>query len=78
VASWVKGGFGSEAFGDLRCVATRANIQPAVANYVRRPGDTKYRAFALDVLRIEDGALAEIIAFSLEPFLDALGLPPTL
>jgi hypothetical protein len=30
------------------------------------------------VLRIEDGAVAEVIAFPLEPFLEALGLPATL
>jgi Sigma-70, region 4 len=35
---WVAGGFGSERFGRLRCVVTRANLQPAVANYVCRPG----------------------------------------
>ena len=34
---------------------TRANMQPAAGFYVRRPGDDKFRAFALDVLTIEDG-----------------------
>ena len=34
---WVAGGFGSERFGRVRCVVTRANLQPAVAAYVRRP-----------------------------------------
>ena len=32
----IEGGFGSEEFGRLRCVTTRANRQPAVACYVRR------------------------------------------
>jgi RNA polymerase sigma-70 factor, ECF subfamily len=78
VAGWVEGGFGSPSFGDFRSVATRANGQPAAACYLRRPGEPEYRAFALDVLRVEDGAVTEVIAFDLEPFLDALGLPPTL
>jgi RNA polymerase sigma-70 factor (ECF subfamily) len=59
-------------------VRSAANKQPAVACYVKRAGDTEYRPLALDVLRIEDGAVAEITAFSLEPLLDALGLPRTL
>jgi len=79
VASWVEGGgFDPSRFGRFRCVATRVNMQPAVANYVRRPGDTEYRAMLLDVLRVEEGLLAEIVTFPIEPFLGALGLPQTL
>jgi RNA polymerase sigma-70 factor, ECF subfamily len=78
VASWVSGGFGSESWGRLRCVLTRVNRQPAVANYLLSPGDSAYRPLALDVLRIEEGAFAEVVAFSLEPFLDALDLPRAL
>jgi RNA polymerase sigma-70 factor (ECF subfamily) len=78
VEAWVEGGFGDEAWGHLRCVLTRANAQPAVACYVKRAGDSEYRPLALDVLRIEDGAVAEVIAFPLEPLLEALRLPPTL
>src|SRR5688500_15164814 len=77
VASWVEGGFGSESFGDFRCVLTRANMQPAAAFYLRRAGESEYRAFALDVLRIEDGAIAEVTAFGAEVF-EAFGLAPTL
>jgi RNA polymerase sigma-70 factor (ECF subfamily) len=77
VRSWVEGGFGSEDFGAFRCLVTAANRQPAVANYVRRPGDDRYRLFALDVLRVEDGLVAEIVTFSGD--LSArFGLPPTL
>jgi RNA polymerase sigma-70 factor, ECF subfamily len=64
LALWVAGGFGSERFGRVRCVLTRANLQPAVANYVRRPDDSAWRALALDVLHIEDGLIAEIVTFS--------------
>jgi RNA polymerase sigma-70 factor (ECF subfamily) len=54
----------------------RANRQPAAANYLRRPGETEFRALALDVLRFEDGKLAEIIVFRGNLF-PAFGLPLT-
>jgi RNA polymerase sigma-70 factor (TIGR02960 family) len=63
VQSWIDGGFGTETFGSLRCVLTRANRQPAVANYVRRPGDESHAPMALDVLTIVDGAIADIVTF---------------
>jgi RNA polymerase sigma-70 factor (TIGR02960 family) len=77
VDSWVQGGYGSEGFGELRCVMTRANRQPAVACYVRRPGDEEYSAMALDVLRIAGGEVADIVTFDGELF-GWFGLPPTL
>ncbi len=77
VEFWLAGGFGSEDWGRIRCTATRANHQPAVVNYVQRPGEDVYTAMALDVLRIEDGAVAEIVTFSPRVF-PAFGLPPTL
>jgi RNA polymerase sigma-70 factor (ECF subfamily) len=79
VNAWVEGGFGSEWFGELRCLLTSANSQPAVANYRREPGGAHYLPLALDVLRIEDGAIAEIVAFDLdEKLVEALDLPATL
>jgi RNA polymerase sigma-70 factor, ECF subfamily len=79
VDAWVKGGFGSDEFGRMRCVLTRVNAQPAVAVYLRRPGDSRYQPLAIDVLRIENGKVADVIGFSLdEPLLSALDLPPTL
>jgi RNA polymerase sigma-70 factor (ECF subfamily) len=74
---WAEGGFGSAALGPIQCVITRANRQPAIANYVRRPGHTAFRAMALDVLRIENGLISEIIAFHPTVFED-FGLPATL
>jgi RNA polymerase sigma-70 factor (ECF subfamily) len=74
VQAWVDGGFGSEAFGSLRCLVTRANRQPAVASYVRRPGDDGYAPLAIDVVRIQEGAVAEIVTFGPEVF-PAFGLP---
>jgi RNA polymerase sigma-70 factor, ECF subfamily len=78
VAAWVEGGaFDTEGFGHMRGLATRANMQPAVACYLRRAGDSEYRALALDVLRIEEGAVAEIVTFPHKLF-PAFGLPQTL
>ena len=74
VQSWIDGGFGSEAFGSLRCVVTRANGQPAVANYVRKPGDDAYSPLALDVLRVVDGTIADIVVFDGSVF-NRFGLP---
>ena len=77
IASWVEGGFGSEAFGRIKCLLTRANRQPAVANYLRRPGAPDYRPLALDVLTLADGLVADIVTFPPEVF-PAFGLPPSL
>ena len=71
---WIEGGYGTEQFGQLRCVVTRANRQPAVAAYVRRPGDSAWRAMALDVLRIEEGLITEIVTFPPDTF-PLFGLP---
>jgi RNA polymerase sigma-70 factor, ECF subfamily len=73
----IEAGFGSEAFGRLRCVTTRANRQPAVATYVLRSGDTTYRAMALDVLQIEEGVITEIVTFGPEVF-PTFALPLTM
>src|SRR5215203_3800481 len=77
VQSWIDGGFGSEAFGSLRCLVTRANRQPAVANYVRKPGDEGYTPMALDVVRIVDGKVADIVTFDGSVF-PWFGLPESL
>jgi RNA polymerase sigma-70 factor (ECF subfamily) len=71
---WRDGGFGSEPFGRLRCVVTHANLQPAVACYACQPGACTWRALGLDVLRIEDGLIAEIVLFMPDTF-PAFGLP---
>jgi RNA polymerase sigma-70 factor (ECF subfamily) len=66
-----------ENFGRVRGLFTRANMQPAVACYLKRPGEPGYRPMALDVLTIEGGAIAEIVTFPPHLFA-ALGLPPEL
>ena len=75
--AWVEGGFGLEGFGSMRCVVTRANGQPAVAAYVRKPGDAAYEPLAIDVLRVQDVAVTEIVTFGGRVF-EHFGLPATL
>jgi RNA polymerase sigma-70 factor (TIGR02960 family) len=69
--------FGPESPGDWRLVPTRANRMPTAASYLRAPGDTAYRAFKLDVLRVEDGLIAEVTTFGPSLF-PQFGLPDTL
>ncbi len=69
--------FGADRDGDWRLAPTGANRMPTAASYLRRPGDSMFRAFKLDVLRVEDGAIAEITTFGPALF-PAFGLPPTL
>ena len=71
---WIEGGFGSERFGRLRCVVAHTNPQPAVAAYLCRPGDSTWRALPMDVLRIEDGLITEIVTFMPDSF-PLFGLP---
>jgi RNA polymerase sigma-70 factor (ECF subfamily) len=63
--------------GDWRLVPTWANRMPTAASYLRRPGDSTFRAFKFDVLRIENGAIAEITTFGAGLF-PAFRLTPTL
>jgi RNA polymerase sigma-70 factor (ECF subfamily) len=63
--------------GEWRLVPTQANRMPTAASYLRRPGDSEFRAFKFDVLRIEAGVIAEITTFGPSLF-PAFGLPPTL
>jgi RNA polymerase sigma-70 factor, ECF subfamily len=64
--------------GEYRWVPTGANMQPAIAGYLRRPGDTAFRPLALEVLRIEDGQIAEIVDFGQLDLFAAFGLPAEL
>jgi RNA polymerase sigma-70 factor (ECF subfamily) len=66
---------GSPMFlGEWRTLPFWANRQPSAAHYVRRPGTTVFRPQVMDVLRVEDGLIAEITSF--EPHLfPAFGLP---
>jgi len=63
--------------GDWRLLPTTANRLPTAASYFRAPGDTIFRAFKFDVLRVVDGKIAEITTFGPALF-PQFGLPPTL
>ena len=63
--------------GEWRLRGTWANRMPTAASYLRKAGDTEFRAFKFDVLRVERGLIAEITTFGPELF-GVFGLPLTL
>ncbi len=69
--------FGPDREGDWRLLPTSANRMPAAVSYLRRPGDSVFRAFKVDVLRIQDGAIAEITTVGPALFV-AAGMPAVL
>jgi len=71
---WAEEGFGTERFGQLLCLPIHANLQPGVAAYWRRSGDTTWNALALNVLQVEDGWVTEIVVFMRDNF-PSFGLP---
>ncbi len=76
VMSLLERAFGDDRDGDWRLLPTRANRLPAAASYLRRPGETTFQRFKLDVLRVERGAIVEITTFGTVLFPD-FGLPTT-
>jgi RNA polymerase sigma-70 factor (ECF subfamily) len=64
--------------GEIRLVATTANLQPAVAIYLRPPGEVDFRIVALEVLRVEDGRVTEIVDFDPRGLRPAFGLRPVI
>jgi RNA polymerase sigma-70 factor (ECF subfamily) len=60
--------------GEWRLVPTLANRMPTAASYRLAPGDTVWRAFKFDVIRVREGKIAEITTFGIELF-PAFGLP---
>jgi len=77
IAPLIARALGPDRDGDWRLVPTMANRMPTAASYLRRPGDSEFRAFKFDVLRVADGKIAEITTFGARLF-PAFGLPPTL
>ena len=69
--------FGADNPGEWRLVASSANGQPALANYIRAWGDAAYRAATFDVLQVRGGVITEITTFDAGVF-PAFGLPSTL
>src|SRR5262245_12657301 len=77
IAPLLERAFGPEREGDWRLVPTAANRMPAAASYLRRPGDSEFRAFKIDVLRVDAGLIREITTFGAALFA-AFGLPPAI
>ncbi len=77
IAPLIERALGEERDGDWRLMPTSANRMPTAASYLCRPGDTVFRAFKFDVLRVEDGKIVEITTFGSGLF-PAFGLPETL
>lgn len=63
--------------GHWTLIPTRANGEPATANYLRRPNDTLYRATSIDVLQIRAGRIEMISCFLGHRMFAAFGLPLT-
>jgi RNA polymerase sigma-70 factor (ECF subfamily) len=50
---------------------------PAAISYVRRPGDTEFRTFKVDVIRAQDGKVREVTSFGVD-LREAFGVPEVL
>ena len=74
VESWTPAMTGPARIGDFKLVPTRCNNQLAAANYVRAPGEDSFERLAVDVLRIEEGQIVEVVTFPHWVF-DSFGLP---
>ena len=75
VAGFFRDLFGDENPGEWRLVPTRANGQPAAANYVRPWDGTTFDAATIDVFSIEDGKIVEITTFFSPDAFSSFGLP---
>lgn len=64
--------------GEWRLVPTMCNRMPAAVSYLRAPGDTAFRIFKIDVLRVVDGAVAEITTFDGRGMTTAFDIPEVL
>ncbi|GLW51839.1 RNA polymerase sigma factor [Streptomyces sp. NBRC 14336] len=75
VSNWIEEGF--EGIKGLRGVPTAVNRRPAIAFYIWQEEQSAYLPLTIDVLRITDGAIAEITTFHADRF-PRLGLPERL
>ncbi len=64
--------------GEFRYLATSANGQLAAASYARAEGAKEFTPMGIDVLRFEDGLIAEVTAFLRPDLFDLFGLPPAI
>ncbi len=64
--------------GEFRYVETGANMQPAIAVYLRAPGAPAYHLLSVAVLRVAGGQIVEIADFSDPRVVRTFGLPAEL
>jgi RNA polymerase sigma-70 factor, ECF subfamily len=77
VEGWRPMMVGPDAWGEWRVLETAANRQPALAAYLRRPGESAFSGSWLGVFAFRDGLISEITTY--EPtFFAAFGLPEQL
>jgi len=67
----------ADDFGAWRLVPVGANRQPAAACYLRRPAESVFTAFKVDVLDVVAGRIAAVTTFGVKHF-PAFGLSPEL
>jgi RNA polymerase sigma-70 factor (ECF subfamily) len=67
----------ARTMGEWKLVPAWANRMPTAASYLKAPGDTLFRAWKFDVLRIEQDRIVETTTFNPDLF-PAFGLPLTL
>ncbi|HWO65463.1 MAG TPA: RNA polymerase subunit sigma-70, partial [Umezawaea sp.] len=77
VDGWISGGLFQRDHDDWRGITTTVNRMPAAVLYLRTPDHPEHRLFAIAVLHVVDGKIAELTGFDAtdKPWLD---LPPTL
>ncbi|MEU4424863.1 RNA polymerase subunit sigma-70 [Actinoplanes sp. NPDC024001] len=63
VDGWIRGGLFQRGHDDWRGLATTVNRMPAAALYLRAADDPQYRLFAVAVLHVVDGKIAELTGF---------------
>jgi RNA polymerase sigma-70 factor, ECF subfamily len=61
--------------GEHLFVAARANLQPAVAIYLRAPGEARFRPLVLEVLRVEEARIVEAVDWNRPDLFEPFGLP---
>lgn len=69
---------GMGALGDFRSVAVSANRDLGVAHYLRRWGETEFKAFSLVILVFRDGEILDFATFAEPDLFAAFGLPGVL
>jgi RNA polymerase sigma-70 factor (ECF subfamily) len=69
--------FGEKSTGEWRLIRADCNRMPAAISYVRRPGDTEFRTFKVDVIRAQDGKVREVTSFGVD-LREAFGVPEVL